>query len=181
MDGRVEMLAGPSKRALVLVAVAVALAACDDSTRLEVVICGNVSVPARNSPICQATVVTADAGTLDAGPVQDFSDISAVAVEATADNGDVVYRATADLCEWRLPFTATIRNGWDYLTVNVTAWGGGGRIEGITRPRFPAAGVNEIHMGLTTDCLNVNCPPERTCVDGNCEAITEGYGSRICR
>ncbi len=159
-----------------LAVAATLLASCAGDRRLEVIVCGDVSLPRAGSAYCD---VLEDRG--DAGPGGDEPEITLVAVEATSATGEAIYRASADMCLWDLPFTAVLREGYETVTLDVRAYGPAGPIHTSARPTFPATGVRELHVGLTRACLNVQCPAGRTCVRGFCEPVSDGWGSSICR
>jgi hypothetical protein len=130
-----------------------------------------VTLPGSGSALCDPEAVDPDPGA---------TEVTTVSVQATTDLGEQLYFTSVDMCEWDLPFTVTLYEGWDVVTLEATGWGPGGLVRSTARPSFPPSGVRELHLGLTKDCLNVRCDPDRTCVDGICELLNDGWGSGIC-
>jgi hypothetical protein len=144
-----------------------------------VIVCGDVSLPPSGSIYCRDIEDQPDGG-VPVGDPEDLPEIMYVGVEATAANGEVIYRVSADMCEWDLPFTAAMREGYETVTVEVLAWGPAGLVRSTAQPTFPATGVRELHMGLNKICIGVQCPTGRTCVAGACEPVGAGWGTSIC-
>lgn len=167
-------LAGALRLACVAATLGLVAAGCAGGRRIDLIICGDVSLPLRTSALCLPPEEVEEPG-------EDDADVAIVSIDVTTDVGEVVYHSTADMCAFNLPFTVEIFEGYETVTIDVSAWGPAGTIRATARPSFPSSGVREIHVGLSHDCLNVRCPDGRTCVDGVCEPIGEGWGASVCR